>query len=179
MFRGLYFLGNNCIIPYKFHSAYSLHVDYSPQNDHSLFSDYTLCSMYFHRESFSYYICRELSSIDILKIFSDTWISAHYICEICSKHRLLIHIFRIFFYFRAQKKSQDTSQDQMTPTRFELVIPPWKGGVLTAWPWRQREARVGFEPALRVLQTHALPLGYLAIKYILKKQIGLRQASMS
>ena len=25
------------------------------------------------------------------------------------------------------------------------------------------EARVGFEPALRVLQTHALPLGYLAI----------------
>ena len=24
------------------------------------------------------------------------------------------------------------------------------------------EARVGFEPAIRVLQTHALPLGYLA-----------------
>ena len=104
MFRGLYFLGNNCIIPYKFHSAYSLHVDYSPQNDHSLFSDYTLCSMYFHPESFSYYICRELSSSDILKIFSDTWISAHYICEICSKHILLIHIFRIFFLFQGTKK---------------------------------------------------------------------------
>ena len=23
----------------------------------------------------------------------------------------------------------------MTPTRFELVLPPWKGDVLTAWPW--------------------------------------------
>ncbi len=27
------------------------------------------------------------------------------------------------------------------------------------------EARVGFEPAIRVLQTHALPLGYLAITF--------------
>ena len=25
----------------------------------------------------------------------------------------------------------------MTPTRFELVLPPWKGDVLTAWPWGQ------------------------------------------
>ena len=24
---------------------------------------------------------------------------------------------------------------EMTPTRFELVLPPWKGDVLTAWPW--------------------------------------------
>ena len=23
----------------------------------------------------------------------------------------------------------------VTPPRFELGIPPWKGGVLTAWPW--------------------------------------------
>ena len=23
----------------------------------------------------------------------------------------------------------------MTPTRFELVLPPWKGDVLTTWPW--------------------------------------------
>ena len=32
------------------------------------------------------------------------------------------------------------------------------------------EARVGFEPALRVLQTHALPLGYLAINIFLKNK---------
>ena len=74
MFRELYFLGNNCIIPYILHSGYSLHVDHSPQNDYSLFSDYTLCSMYAHHEAFSYYICRESSLSDIYKIFSDSWI---------------------------------------------------------------------------------------------------------
>ena len=26
---------------------------------------------------------------------------------------------------------------QMTPTGFEPVLPPWKGDVLTAWPWGQ------------------------------------------
>ena len=26
---------------------------------------------------------------------------------------------------------------KMTPTGFEPVLPPWKGDVLTAWPWGQ------------------------------------------
>ena len=26
----------------------------------------------------------------------------------------------------------------VTPTGFEPMIPPWKGGVLTAWPWGHR-----------------------------------------
>ena len=26
---------------------------------------------------------------------------------------------------------------QMTPTGIEPVLPPWKGDVLTAWPWSQ------------------------------------------
>ena len=25
--------------------------------------------------------------------------------------------------------------EKMTPTGFEPVLPPWKGGVLTTWPW--------------------------------------------
>ena len=25
----------------------------------------------------------------------------------------------------------------MTPSRFELLLPPWKGDVLTTWPWGQ------------------------------------------
>ena len=45
------------------------------------------------------------------------------------------------------------------PTRFELVLPPWKGDVLTAWPWSRvlsplgvsnvsdkKTPRVGLEP---------------------------------
>ena len=27
------------------------------------------------------------------------------------------------------------SLSRMTPTGFEPMLPPWKGGVLTAWPW--------------------------------------------
>ena len=34
----------------------------------------------------------------------------------------------------------------MTPTGFEPVLPPWKGGVLTAWPRGQMAPQVGFEP---------------------------------
>ena len=34
----------------------------------------------------------------------------------------------------------------VTRTRIELVLPPWKGGVLTAWPTGQVAPRVGLEP---------------------------------
>ena len=93
-------------------------------------------------------------------------------------------------YFEIKKISRKSWDFNVTPTRFELVIPPWKGGVLTTWPWRQcrnfsfrkiperygnsagvvrlkffkrKEATTGFGPVIRVLQTHALPLGYVAI----------------
>ena len=33
----------------------------------------------------------------------------------------------------------------VTRTRIELVLPPWKGGVLTTWP-RSQTPRVGLEP---------------------------------
>ena len=33
----------------------------------------------------------------------------------------------------------------MTPTGFEPMLPPWKGGVLTTWP-RSQTPRVGLEP---------------------------------
>ena len=35
---------------------------------------------------------------------------------------------------------------KMTPTGFEPVLPPWKGDVLTAWPWSHITPRVGLEP---------------------------------
>ena len=38
----------------------------------------------------------------------------------------------------------------MTPRGFEPLLPPWKGGVLTAWPWSRiiwlKTPRVGLEP---------------------------------
>ena len=34
----------------------------------------------------------------------------------------------------------------MTPTGLEPVLPPWKGGVLTAWPRGLMAPQVGFEP---------------------------------
>ena len=34
---------------------------------------------------------------------------------------------------------------QVTPTGFEPMLPPWKGGVLTTWP-RSQTPRVGLEP---------------------------------
>ena len=36
--------------------------------------------------------------------------------------------------------------EKVTPTRIELVLPPWKGDVLTAWPRSQKAPRVGLEP---------------------------------
>ena len=37
----------------------------------------------------------------------------------------------------------------MTPRGFEPLLPPWKGGVLTAWPWSQI-----------VIQCSTMPSGY-------------------
>ena len=34
----------------------------------------------------------------------------------------------------------------MTPTGLEPVLPPWKGGVLTAWPRGLMAPQVGLEP---------------------------------
>ena len=34
----------------------------------------------------------------------------------------------------------------MTPTGLEPVLPPWKGGVLTAWPRGHMAPQVGLEP---------------------------------
>ena len=42
---------------------------------------------------------------------------------------------------------------RVTPSRFELLLPPWKGDVLTTWPWGhilfnffKQAPRVGLEP---------------------------------
>ena len=37
---------------------------------------------------------------------------------------------------------------------------PWQGRILTIKPHSQLEGLDGFEPTIKVLQTHALPLGY-------------------
>ena len=42
----------------------------------------------------------------------------------------------------------------MTPTGFEPVLPPWKGGVLTAWPRGQMAEKEGFEPSRRLPDLH-------------------------
>jgi hypothetical protein len=43
----------------------------------------------------------------------------------------------------------------MTRTGFEPVLPPWKGGVLTAWPTGQRMAeKEGFEPSRQLPDLH-------------------------
>ncbi len=52
----------------------------------------------------------------------------------------------------------------VTRTRIELVIPPWKGGVLTAWPTGLMVAAVGLEPTtLRVWTECSGQLSYAAI----------------
>ena len=40
------------------------------------------------------------------------------------------------------------SLSRVTPTGIEPVLPPWKGDVLTAWPWSQlfKTPQVGLEP---------------------------------
>ena len=47
----------------------------------------------------------------------------------------------------------------MTRTGFEPVLPPWKGGVLTAWPTGQVKQNIetekeGFEPSRRFPDLH-------------------------
>ena len=60
----------------------------------------------------------------------------------------------------------------VTRTGIEPVLPPWKGGVLTAWPpgrecapdWERMVAVVGFEPTtLRVWTACSSQLSYTAI----------------
>ena len=40
----------------------------------------------------------------------------------------------VFFLLRAARKFHFPAR-KMTPRGFEPLLPPWKGGVLTAWPW--------------------------------------------
>ena len=40
----------------------------------------------------------------------------------------------VFFLLRAARKLHFPAR-KMTPRGFEPLLPPWKGGVLTAWPW--------------------------------------------
>ena len=49
---------------------------------------------------------------------------------------------------------------------------PWQGRILTIEPRSQKkmEGPTGFEPVIRVLQTHALPLGYRAATKLLYKK---------
>ena len=56
------------------------------------------------------------------------------------------------------------------PGGIEPLSQPWQGRILTIKPWshHQLEGPNGFEPMIRVLQTHALPLGYIALKDSLK-----------
>ena len=35
---------------------------------------------------------------------------------------------------------------RMTPRGFEPLLPPWKGGVLTAWPWSQKNSPSRTQP---------------------------------
>ena len=42
----------------------------------------------------------------------------------------------VFFLLRAARKFHFPAR-KMTPRGFEPLLPPWKGGVLTAWPWSQ------------------------------------------
>ena len=49
----------------------------------------------------------------------------------------------------------------MTRTGFEPVLPPWKGGVLTAWPTGPKTKKMkklaekeGFEPSRRLHDLH-------------------------
>ena len=52
----------------------------------------------------------------------------------------------------------------VTPTRFELVSPPWKGDVLTTWPRGRMVAAMGFEPmTCRVWTGCSGQLSYAAI----------------
>ena len=52
----------------------------------------------------------------------------------------------------------------VTRTRIELVLPPWKGGVLTAWPPGHMVAEIGLEPTtLRVWTECSSQLSYSAI----------------
>ena len=51
----------------------------------------------------------------------------------------------------------------VTRTRIELVLPPWKGGVLAAWP-TGLVAEVGLEPTtIRVWTERSSQLSYSAI----------------
>ena len=51
----------------------------------------------------------------------------------------------------------------VTPTRIELVSPPWKGDVLTSWPRGLMVAVVGFEPTTcRVWTGRSGQLSYTA-----------------
>ena len=46
----------------------------------------------------------------------------------------------------------------------ESPSQPWQGRILTTKLHPHMEGPTGFEPVIRVLQTHALPLGYRATK---------------
>ena len=63
------------------------------------------------------------------------------------------------------KKLIPKNEFLVTRTRIELVLPPWKGGVLTAWPpGHILVAATGLEPVtFRVWTGRSSQLSYAAI----------------
>ena len=63
----------------------------------------------------------------------------------------------------------------VTRTRIELVLPPWKGGVLTAWPPGRMVAEIGLEPTTpRVWTECSSQLSYSAILWLRGQDLNLR-----
>ena len=58
-----------------------------------------------------------------------------------------IGVYYIYLSDYSDKRTLFWESFSVTPTGIEPVLPPWKGDVLTAWPWGLKKTpRVGLEP---------------------------------
>ena len=86
------------------------------------------------------------------------------------------HLAWRFKFFRIVKK-RSTSYDVLlflvTRRRIELLLPPWKGGVLAAWP-TGLVAEVGLEPTtIRVWTERSSQLSYSATSALILYHISI------
>ena len=149
-------------------------MDYSPFADYSLFSDYTLCSMYISTKAFTYYIHSKTELSKFLKIFLKSRFSARNMFENSSP----VHIFSDSSASRYKKspgiypRTDDANEIRTRDT----TVKGWCLNRLTMAPERgESRIRTGAQGVADPRLTTWLSRH----KNFPKKQIGLRQASMS
>ena len=73
-------------------------------------------------------------TLEISRVFSEATTRFELVIRVLQTHALPLGYVALALLYYSKWIFIRQYKNSMTPTRIELVLPPWKGDVLTAWP---------------------------------------------